>query len=208
MDALKNAIKTVYGVLTGPVNNALVVVIAILVAVYGNLGGKPAELAPLALGGSTTNFNNVRVADQSVTAPAYSFTSETSLGLYRVASGEMGVAAGGAEVADFNAVNGATFYKFITMAPAAAISVTASVPITPTASYQPLTAAGSLGTTLAASGFVTGTVVTLENLANVTITITDTATTMLSGNIALGQYDTLVVQWDGTNWVQLATSNN
>lgn len=207
MDALKNAIRTVYGVLTGPVNNVMVALVAILVAVYGNLGGQPAELTPLALGGGTTNFSTVRVDNGTVTAPVYSFTNETGLGLYRVAANELGVAVGGSEVADFNA-GGVNIYKSLTLHPGATISVTNGVPITPTASYQPLTSAGAVGTTLAASGFVTGTIVTLENTVNQTITITDTATTMLSGNIALGQYDTLVVQWDGTNWVQLATSNN
>ena len=48
----------------------------------------------------------------------------------------------------------------------------------------------------------------MVNNSNTTITISDTGTLKLSGNIALGQYDTLVLISDGTNWVQLATTNN
>ena len=53
-----------------------------------------------------------------------------------------------------------------------------------------------------------GKITTFYNQANQTITISDTSTLKLSGNIALGQYDSLTTIGDGTNCVQLATANN
>lgn len=71
----------------------------------------------------------------------------------------------------------------------------------------PISAAGALST-----GTVTvpaaGTLLIIRNTGSNTITISDTGTTMLSGDIALGQYDTLTLLSDGTNVIQVATSNN
>ena len=41
-----------------------------------------------------------------------------------------------------------------------------------------------------------------------TITITDTGTLKLSGNAALGQYDTITLWSDGTNWIEISETNN
>ncbi len=79
--------------------------------------------------------------------------------------------------------------------------------ITPTATFMQLSAAGAVST----GNILTGTVgqrLTLLNGVNQTITISDTGWLKLSGNIALGQYDTLELISDGSNWIQLATSNN
>lgn len=200
--------------LKAPVSNtvALLAAIALLVAQFA--GGNPAELTPLALTGGTTNFSTVRVDDGTAAAPSVSFTGDTDTGLYRAGANNLALTLGGTQAVSFQ-TTGVTLADgslrvndFVIADAAAAITVSNGVPITPTSSYQPLTAGGNAGTTLAASGFVTGTLVTFENLANVTITITDTATTMLGGNAALGQYDTLVVIWDGTNWVQLSKTDN
>lgn len=90
---------------------------------------------------------------------------------------------------------------------ATAISVTQGLTITPAGSYQPLESAGTVSTGAITAG-TAGDVLTLVNGTNTTITISDTGTLKLSGNIALGQYDSLVLISDGTNWVQLATTNN
>lgn len=55
---------------------------------------------------------------------------------------------------------------------------------------------------------LTGDVLILANQASTTITISDTGTLKLSGNLALGQYDSVTLISDGTNWIQAATSNN
>lgn len=85
----------------------------------------------------------------------------------------------------------------------------ADTTITNTYTYLPISAAGNIGTSaIATTTSTAGDILILENIANVSIVITDTGTTMLTGNITLGQYDTLGLMFDGTNWIQLYTSNN
>ena len=90
---------------------------------------------------------------------------------------------------------------------AAAVTVTRGGTITPTGSYQPITATKASGT----SGIAilsAGTVVRFVNTSANTITLTDTGTLKLSGNAALGQFDTLTVLSDGTNWIEVGETNN
>jgi hypothetical protein len=87
-------------------------------------------------------------------------------------------------------------------------TLTASAEITSVNTFQPIGAAGAIGTSAIAAGVQPGSLLVIENIANVAIVITDTGTTMLTGNITLGQYDTLGLIWDGTNWVMLYTANN
>ncbi len=87
------------------------------------------------------------------------------------------------------------------------ITVSNNSIITPTGVYQPLTAAAACGTASIAA-LPAGSVVIFENLSANTITLTDTGTLLLAGNAALGQYDTLTVISDGTNWIQLSKADN
>ena len=115
---------------------------------------------------------------------------------------------GNATVAGTLGVTGAaTFASNMIISPAAVITVTQDMTITPAGGYQPLASAGTVGTAVVAAG-TAGSVVRFVNTTNTTITLTDTGTLKLSGNLALGQYDSVTVVSDGTNWVQLATSNN
>jgi hypothetical protein len=92
-------------------------------------------------------------------------------------------------------------------------TVTAGGTVAPSTSYVRLTSAGNVGTS-SISGCTAGDtyskLVTLVNMGSNTITFTDTSTLKLSGNIALGQYDSLVIRCDNGhgNWIQLSTSNN
>lgn len=79
--------------------------------------------------------------------------------------------------------------------------------IAPTGSYQPISAAGAVGTASITVG-TAGSVLTLVNTSSNTITLTDTGTLKLAGNIALGQFDALNLISDGTNWVQTAPVGN
>ena len=79
--------------------------------------------------------------------------------------------------------------------------------ITPTGMYQLLTATAPRGTSSVADP-TAGRVVTLVNVGSQTITLTDTGTLKLAGNVALGQYDSVTLLGDGTNWIQVGTSNN
>ena len=103
----------------------------------------------------------------------------------------------------------AAFSGDVAFVPQAAVTVTNGSEINPTTAYIPLTSAGTVGTSsiLTATSTV-GDLIVLVNTANTTITISDTGALRLSGNIALGQFDTLTLLFDGTAWNQLATSNN
>jgi hypothetical protein len=89
-----------------------------------------------------------------------------------------------------------------------AISVTNGMTLTPTGSYQLLTSAAASRAFGAITAADAGTVLTLVNTVNQTITITDTGTLKLSGNAALGQYDSITLISDGTNWIELNESDN
>lgn len=80
--------------------------------------------------------------------------------------------------------------------------------ITPTGTYHQITAAAARGTSSVAGVATAGRVLTLVNVGSNTITLTDTGTLKLAGNAALGQYDSLVLLSDGTNWIQLAKTDN
>ena len=115
---------------------------------------------------------------------------------------------GNATVAGTLGVTGdATFGGDMVITPMAVLTITQDATITPTTGYVQLASAGNLGTASVATG-TAGQVVRMVNTANTTITLTDTGTLKLSGNLALGQYDSVTLISDGTNWVQLATSNN
>lgn len=115
---------------------------------------------------------------------------------------------GNATVAGTLGVTGdATFAADMIISPGAVITVTQDLTITPTSGYQPLASAGTVGTAAIAVG-TAGQLVRLVNTTNTSIVLTDTGTLKLSGNLTLGQYDSVSLISDGTNWVQLATSNN
>jgi predicted acyltransferase (DUF342 family) len=95
----------------------------------------------------------------------------------------------------------------LTITPRAVITITQAVTLTPTGSYQQLTAAGAVSFGAITAG-TAGDLLTLVNIGSNTITITDTGTLKLTGNLALGQYDSATLLSDGTNWIQLATANN
>lgn len=80
--------------------------------------------------------------------------------------------------------------------------------ITPTGAYNQITSSTARGTSSVAGVSTAGRVVTIINVGTGTITLTDTGTLKLSGNAALGQYDSLVLLSDGTNWIQLSKTDN
>lgn len=87
------------------------------------------------------------------------------------------------------------------------LTITAGGTITPTGTYQRITAAAERGTS-SVTGHAAGRIVYLVNVGSNTITLTDTGTLKLAGNAALSQYDTILLQSDGTNWIELARANN
>lgn len=101
----------------------------------------------------------------------------------------------------------ATFGGNLILTPATSITVTMNATITPLGAYQPLTSAGTVNTSSITAG-TAGAVLTLVNSSATSIVFTDTGTLKLTANITLGQYDTLTLVSDGTNWVQRSTANN
>ncbi|MCC6457271.1 MAG: hypothetical protein IT328_20120 [Caldilineaceae bacterium] len=91
--------------------------------------------------------------------------------------------------------------------PAPAVTLTNGATLTPTGSYQPVTAAGAVGFGAIVAD-APGTLLLLTNVSANTITVSDTGTLKLGGNRALGQYDTLWLVSDGTNWLELGYVNN
>lgn len=95
----------------------------------------------------------------------------------------------------------------IVLTAASSITATTNMTLTFTTTNQPLTAGGAVAFSII-SGGTTGDILLIHNRSNQTITITDTGTIMLAGNAALGQYDTLMLFFDGTNWLQLSKADN
>ena len=143
-----------------------------------------------AIGGAgVTNFDSVTLSNDLVIGDDLTVASTSSL------------------VGDVTASADVVVGLFGRLTAQTRITVTQDSTITPTGTYQPIGSAGNLGTSDIAIT-TAGDVVILTNETNTTITISDTGTTMLSGNIALSQYDTLTLLCDGTNWLELANSTN
>ncbi len=87
------------------------------------------------------------------------------------------------------------------------LTITEGGAFTPTGTFQGITAAGSVSTGQM-TVLPTGSLVTLINFGSNAITITETATIVTSGNLALGQYDNATFLSDGTRMILLATTNN
>ncbi len=101
---------------------------------------------------------------------------------------------------------------FLKLAEQTFISVTAAGTITPTGTYQPIQSGSAVTTSLSiaiADGETVGQILILvnENAADVII-IDDGANTHLSGNISLGNDDTLWLIWDGADWLELGHVDN
>lgn len=101
----------------------------------------------------------------------------------------------------------ATISGDLTLGQQTAATITQAGTLTPAGSYQQITAAGAVSFGSITAG-TAGDLLTLINVGSNTITISDTGTLKLAGNAALGQYDTIVLLSDGTNWVQLSKADN
>jgi hypothetical protein len=87
------------------------------------------------------------------------------------------------------------------------VTITNGGTITPTGMYQRIASAANTGTSSIANP-VAGRMLIVVNVANTTITLTDTGTLKLNGNVALSQYDAVQLLGDGTNWIQIAPVGN
>jgi hypothetical protein len=108
---------------------------------------------------------------------------------------------GNLEVVDHIANSGQEYY--IT---GAAVTVTDGGTITPSEALVELTAAGTVGASVATC--VDGQWVMFVNTAAQTITITDTGSVRLAGDWAGAQTDTLTLACIGVLWYEMARANN
>ena len=77
---------------------------------------------------------------------------------------------------------------------------------TPTATFQPITAAGAVTPTLTIP--TAGRVVCIYNTAAQNILIQDTSNQVLTADATLNQYDWLCGYSDGTRFMEFARANN
>lgn len=142
-------------------------------------------------GGVTVTDGGITVADDGLTLTDDDLT---------VTSGDITVTAGDVTLVDGDLTLSDNLYLV------AQPVITVTTFFTPTGRYQPVTATAARGVTVTvgAEGMVT----TITNVGTNTITITDTGTLIMAGNLALGQYDNLTLRSDGTRWIELGRSNN
>ncbi len=91
---------------------------------------------------------------------------------------------------------------------ATAITVTDGSAFSPATTYCQITAAGTVTPTISTTGFNAGEYRVLVNSGSNTINIADSGTAKLASAWAAGQYDVLVIQFDGTNWIEISRSDN
>ena len=92
--------------------------------------------------------------------------------------------------------------------PQTAITVTNGGTITPTGSFQLLTAAGNVGTSSVVTTTTAGRMLWLFNTSAYTITLTDTAPLYLSGNLVLSPADSAILMSQDSKWYQFAGETN
>jgi cytoskeletal protein CcmA (bactofilin family) len=136
-------------------------------------------------------------------------TVSDQLNVSSLLTGANGIAAAGGITSTGNVtatamVQVGTWGLYQRQTPIAVINMTY---ITPTGTYQPLSLAANCGTSNLAA-MPAGYLLMLVNESNFTVSITDTATIMLSASWSGSQYDTLTLLSDGTNWLELARSVN
>jgi hypothetical protein len=102
-------------------------------------------------------------------------------------------------------LNVGTTVKFT---PAAATTVTDTYTLNVTAAVMPLTSSAEVTVTTITAA-TAGNQVLLINQGSNTVNLFDNSGTLrLTGDFAMGQYDTLLLYSDGTRWLEVARSNN
>ena len=99
--------------------------------------------------------------------------------------------------------------SYLATAPKTTRTVTDNGTLNALGTFQPVTAASAVGTSGAnITVKPAGTILVLLNVGSNTITFTETGTLVSAGNIALGANDSATLLSNGTNWYQIAASNN
>lgn len=142
------------------------------------------------------------VATHTMTTPALTATAAT-IGTLNSTSSNLGASS----VTTLSAT-GHTALVSVGYPVSAQQTVTTSSTISPTSAFVAITAAGAVTVGDIGDG-VNGQILTLVNAGTNAITVPDSGSQRLAGgNVALGQYDTLMMIWYANAWTQLATANN
>lgn len=86
------------------------------------------------------------------------------------------------------------------------ISVTNGAAFAPTGTYQPIAAASEVTPTVTVG--TAGNIVVLVNTETNVINLADSGTAKLTAAVALGQYDSITLLSDGTNWIEISRADN
>ena len=104
------------------------------------------------------------------------------------------------------------FTEFVGATEQSAVVVTEGSTITPTGTYQPLTSSGAVTTStsiaIADGSFVGQLLILVNENGSDEITIDNGGNTHLSADIVLGNDDTLMLLWDGADWLEIGGANN
>jgi predicted RNase H-like nuclease (RuvC/YqgF family) len=91
-------------------------------------------------------------------------------------------------------------------------SVSAGFTLTPATQYHKLSATAAVTSdtgTAISDGYFPGQILIIEGSDDTnTITIKDVANTNLTADVVLGNEDTLLLIWNGSNWLEISNSNN
>ena len=159
-----------------------------------SLYGVMAIATPSAAQSGTSNFTNIKASGD-------------------ITAGDDLIATDDATIGDALTAADATFSDDLTTVDLFAskktvVVVTSGGTLTPTGMYQPISSTTAVGTSSIAGVATAGRVLVIVNVGSQTVTFTDTSTLKLAGNAALGQYDNLTLLGDGTNWIQVAKTDN
>lgn len=109
-------------------------------------------------------------------------------------------------ITDFTSIRASAFWM---ARPATTRVLTNNGTLNALGTYQPISSTTAIGTSGAnITVKAAGSLLILRNVGAQTITFTETGTLISSGNIALSANDSATLLSDGTNWVQIAASNN
>jgi hypothetical protein len=162
-----------------------------------------------------THFSSVYSSDDVQAADDVIVGDDLTVGDAVAISGNLSDSSGSVRINDNALITGTlgvssrlTLGTWGTFSAASTFTALDGLPITATGSYQPLTAAGAVTPTIETTGMTAGSVLWLVNTAAQDILIQDTGNQVLAGDATLNQYDSLLLLFDGTRWIELSRSNN
>jgi hypothetical protein len=182
----------------------LLTVVLIGAAAYFGVELPALPPVPGSLDGDVGTRGTTNLGDLELTGALTAGTGVTATtGGLTATAGGLTVTAGGATLSDGDLV----VADDVRVTAQTAITVTNGAAFTPTGTYQPIQAAGEVTPTITA-GATAGDLLVLINTSAQTINLADSGTLMLTAAGALGQYDSLTLWSDGTNWIEISRADN